>query len=214
MAVALFLAVLLNQKVRGLALFRTIFYLPSVTSGVAVSLLWMWLLDPNGGLVNTLLSYLGIRGPLWLQSPVWSKPALILMSLWGTGGTMVIYLAGLQGIPEQLYEAASIDGANSWARFRHITIPMLSPTIFFTLIIGVINSFQAFTQAYVMTSGGPVNSTLFYVYYIYRRGFQYLHMGYACALAWILFVILLFFTAMQFKLSSQWVFYEGEVRNK
>jgi multiple sugar transport system permease protein len=207
---SLLLALLLNLKVRGVALFRTAYYIPTVISTVPVYILWVWLLDPGAGLVNQVLGLVGIHGPTWLASPDWSKPSLILMSLWGIGGaTMVIYLAGLQGIPQHLYEAAQIDGAGRWARFRNVTLPMLSPTIFFNLIIGIIASFQIFTQAFVMTSGGPLNSTLFYSFYLYREGFQYLYMGYASAMAWVLLVITLALTLFNFALARRWVYYEG-----
>ncbi len=205
---ALAIALLLNQKLIGIKWFRTMCYVPAVSSGVAVSLLWIWLFDPHLGLINIALGKIGIRGPLWLQSEVWSKPALILMRVWGVGTIWVIYLAGLQGISKQLYEAAGIDGANWWTKFWHITLPMLSPAIFFTLIIGIIGSFQIFTQAYVMTDGGPRNSTLFYVFYLYLRGFRMLKMGTASSMAWVLFIIILVLTLIQFKLSSKWVYYE------
>lgn len=206
---ALILALLNNQQIRGKPLFRTIFYIPSVVSGVALAMLWVWLFEPSVGLINTLLRFLGVNNPpLWLGSEEWSKPALIIMSLWGVGQGMVIYLAGLQDIPQQLYEAAEIDGAGVWYKFWKITIPLLTPSIFFNFIMGVIGSFQVFTQAYVMTRGGPLYSTYFYVLYIYDEGFQYMHMGYASALAWILFLIILFFTLLQLKSSGRWVVYE------
>ncbi|MBC7320932.1 sugar ABC transporter permease [bacterium] len=206
---ALILALLNNQQIRGKPLFRTIFYIPSVVSGVALAMLWVWLFEPSVGLINTLLRFLGVNNPpLWLGSEEWSKPALIIMSLWGVGQGMVIYLAGLQDIPQQLYEAAEIDGAGIWHKFWKITIPLLTPSIFFNFIMGVIGSFQVFTQAYVMTRGGPLYSTYFYVLYIYDEGFQYMHMGYASALAWILFLIILFFTLLQLKSSGRWVVYE------
>jgi multiple sugar transport system permease protein len=209
LAMALLLALLMNRKLRGTPLFRTIFYVPSVVSGVALAMLWVWLFDPSVGLINTFLRMLGAANPpLWLGSEQWSKPALIIMSLWGVGGTMVIFLAGLQDIPEQLYEAAEIDGAGAWHKFRTITIPLLTPSIFFNLIMGIINSFQVFTQAYVMTRGGPLYSTYFYVLYIYDEGFQYMHMGYASALAWILLLIILTLTLIQFYFSRRWVVYE------
>jgi len=209
LAMALLLALLMNRKLRGTPLFRTIFYVPSVVSGVALAMLWVWLFEPSVGLINTFLRMLGIANPpLWLGSEQWSKPALIIMSLWGVGGTMVIFLAGLQDIPEQLYEAAEIDGAGAWHKFRAITIPLLTPSIFFNLIMGIINSFQVFTQAYVMTRGGPLYSTYFYVLYIYDEGFQYMHMGYASALAWILLLIILTLTLIQFYFSRRWVVYE------
>lgn len=208
---ALLLAVLLNQKIRGTTIFRTLFYLPSVTSSVAMALLWIWLFNPDFGLINYMLSLMGVKGPGWLIDARWSKPALIIMSLWGVGPTMVIFLAGLQGIPESLYEAAILDGATNFKRFINITIPLLSPVILFNLIIQIIHSFQVFTAAYVMTGGGPVNSTLFYVLYLFRVAFQFLEMGYGSALAWVLFIIILIFTIIQMKLSSYWVYYEGGI---
>ena len=208
MAGGLALALLLNQKVKGLPIFRTIFYLPSVTSGVAVALLWKWIFNPEFGIANAILNFFGFPGLQWLNSPTWAMPALIIMSLWGVGGGMLIYLAGLQGIPRQLYEAAELDGAGSWAYFINITLPMLTPTLFFQLITGIIGSFQIFTQAFVMTNGGPVNATLFYVLYLYRNAFQWWKMGYASALAWFLFVVILILTLIQFRLSKRWVHYD------
>ena len=210
--VALLLALLLNQKVRGIALYRTLFYVPSIVPIVAGAILWVWILHPEWGLINSTLRIVGIEGPLWLASLTWSKPALILMALWGSGSAMIIVLAGLQGVPQHLYEAAEIDGANRWQRFQHVTIPMLSPTIFFILVLSVIASFQVFTTAYVMTGGGPAESTLFYMLYLYRRAFVLLDMGYAASMAWILFVAVLALTLFQFKLASRWVYYEAEQR--
>ncbi len=201
------LALLLNQKVRGLAIYRTVYYLPSIVPAVANSILWLWLLNPQWGLINIGLQYIGIDGPGWLTSEIWSKPAIILMSLWGVGSTIIIYLAGLQGVPEQLYEAAEVDGASSVRSFFNITVPMMTPTIFFTSITGIIGAFQVFTQAYIMTNGGPVDSTLFYALYLFRNAFNYLKMGYAAAMAWILFLIILVLTLLQFKLAKRWVFY-------
>ncbi len=209
-ALSLIIAILLNQNIRGLAWFRTIYYMPSVISGVAVSLLWMWIFNPEFGILNFLLWKLfHIQGPAWLMSEEWVIPALIIMSLWGIGGDIVIYLAGLQGIPTELYEAAEIDGANSFNKFLNITIPMMSPVLLFTLIMGIINSFQVFTQAYVMTGGGPHYASLFYVLYIYQNAFQFFSMGYASALSWILFLIMLVLTALIFKSSPLWVYYES-----
>ena len=208
MAGGLSLALLLNQKVKGLPIFRTLFYLPSVTSGVAVALLWKWIFNPEFGIANAILGWFGLPALQWLSSPNWAMPALIIMSLWGVGGGMLIYLAGLQGIPGQLYEAAELDGAGTWSGFVNITLPMLSPTLFFQLITGIIGSFQIFTQAFVMTNGGPVNATLFYVLYLYRNAFQWWKMGYASALAWFLFIIILLLTLLQFKLSKRWVNYD------
>jgi len=208
---ALSAALLLNRPLPGIGILRTVFYLPSVTTGVAVALLWTWMFEPQYGIIDTVLGWFHIPGPPWLGSTTWAMPAIILMSAWGLGGTMVIFLAGLQGVPRHLYEAAALDGANAWRRFWNVTLPMLTPVIFFNLIIGVINSFQVFTQAYVMTGGGPANATLVYILYLYQQGFSFLHMGYASALAWILFVIVLGLTAIIFR-QSGWVYYEGAGR--
>jgi multiple sugar transport system permease protein len=212
LVVALGLALLLNQKVRGMAVYRTLFYIPAIVPLVAGSILWVWILQPEWGMINSLLALFGIKGPLWLSSLTWSKPAMILMALWGTGTAMLICLAGLQGVPQHLYEAAEIDGADRWKRFWNITLPLLSPTLFFMLILGVIGSFQVFTSAYIMTGGGPAESTLFYMLYLYRRAFAFLNMGYAAAMAWILFVIVLALTLVQFRLANRWVYYEAEQR--
>ena len=177
---------------------------------VALSILWIWILQPRFGLINTFLGLFGVRGPNWLGDPAWSKPGLIIMTLTGVGANMVILLAALQGVPAHLYEAAELDGANGWNKFRHVTVPMISPAIFFTLIIGFIGSFQVFTQAYIMTQGGPADSTLFYVLYLYRYAFDYFKMGYASAMAWLLFVAIVILTFIQFRLSSKWVYYGGQ----
>jgi len=207
------LALLLNQKVWGMALFRTIFYLPSVVSGIAVALLWINILHPDFGLLNYALGQFGIQGPGWLLSPTWVMPSLILMSLWGAGGGMVIYLAGLQSIPEHLYEAASLDGAGPLRKFWNITVPMMSPVIFFNCIVGFISSLQAFVLILVMTNGGPANASLVYGLYLYRNAFQNFDMGYASAMAWVLFVVIITITAIQFRLAQRWVHYEGDLRN-
>ncbi len=213
------LALLLNQKVMGMPFFRTIFYLPSVVSGIAVALLWGNILHPDFGLLNTMLSWIGIKGPGWLSSPAWSKPSLILMSLWAAGGSMVIYLAGLQSVPAHLYEAAEIDGAGPWQKFKTVTVPMMSPVIFYNLIVGIIASLQNFVLVLIMTQGissqpgGPANSTMMYGLYLYLNAFSFLRMGYASALAWVLLLIIMVITAMQFKLARTWVFYEGEAKN-
>ena len=209
---ALFVAILLNQNLPGTTLLRVIYYLPSITSGVAISILWIWLFNPQVGLVNYLLSIIGIKGPLWLGSQDWVKPALILKSTWGIGANMIIILAGLQGVPVSLYEAAKIDGANWWHEFRHVTLPMLSPVLFFVVVISVINSLQILTDVLVMTQGGPGTASFVYVYYIYQAAFQYLKMGYASALAWILFAIILALTLLQLWGSKRWVYYEGVER--
>jgi multiple sugar transport system permease protein len=206
------LAYLLNLKVPALAFWRTAFYMPTVTLGVATALVWGFILNPRFGIFNWMLSLIGIKGPGWLASPHWALPALILMSLWGVGGGMIIYLAGLQSIPTSMYESAQLDGANGWQQVRFITIPLMTPVIFFNLVIGIIGTFQYFTEAYVLTKGGPAESTLFYNLYLYNNAFSYLDMGYASALAWTLFVIVLGLTLLVFKSSAAWVYYEGEVR--
>lgn len=207
--VALGLAMLLNQRVRAMGWFRTLFYLPSVTPTVAYVVVWIWILNPDYGLLNLLLRQVGIHGPNWLGDPDWSKPSLILLNVWGFGSTALVYLAALQGVPETLYEAAALDGAGRWAKFRHVTLAMISPAILFNLVIGIINSFQIFTAAFVATNGGPVNSTLFLVLYLYNAGFRQFQMGYASTIAWLLFLIVLALTAIQFAGSRRWVFYES-----
>ena len=202
------LALLINMKVRGLALFRTIYYLPSIVPAVATAVLWAWILNTDFGLLNGVLHYFGIPKIAWLQEPKWTMPAFILMSLWGVGQAMIIFLAGLQGIDDVYYEAARIDGAGSWTQLVYITIPMMSSVIFFNLILGVINSFQIFTAGYLITNGGPQNATLFFVLYLYRQGFQFLHMGYAAALSWVLFFIILIFTVIIFKTVGRKVYYQ------
>lgn len=210
--VALAIAVLMNQKVIAMGGWRVIYYLPSVVSGVAVALLWGYVLNPRFGLINAALARFGIDGPRWLYSEQWAVPGFIIMGLWAAGGAMILYLAGLQGIPTTLYEAAEIDGANSWHRFWNVTIPLLTPTIYFNVLISVIASFQVFTQAYILTNGGPNNATLTQVLYLYRKGFQDFQFGYASALAWALFVVILFFTILVVKTSDSWVHYEGELK--
>jgi multiple sugar transport system permease protein len=207
---ALGVALLMNQRVPGIALWRTIYVLPSVISGVAVAVLWRWLLNPEFGLVNLLLSVVGIKGPNWLGTAEWALPSLVIMGLWGIGGTMLVYLAGLQGIPTDLYEAVEIDGGGGWTKFRAVTLPLLSPVILFNLVTGLIYSFQYFTEAYVLTDGGPENATLFYTLYLYRNAFNYFSMGYASALAWVLFLLVLVLTLAVFRTTPMWVHYEGE----
>jgi len=206
---ALALACLLNQPIKGRAVFRTIFYLPAVTAGVATAYLWAYLFSNNGGIINTALGLIGIEGPNWLYSTEWSLPTLIILSCWNVGTSMLIYLAALQAVPESLHEAAMIDGAGVLKRFWHVTVPMITPAIFFNMVLGIIGSFQGFTDAFIITQGGPGYSTLLYTLYLYRTAFSDLHMGYAAALAWILFLILLAFTAIQMVLSRRWVYYEG-----
>lgn len=207
--IGLVLAVLLNQGIRFQGFWRTVYYVPSVVSGVAVALLWGWLLNPRLGLVNSLLECVGIRGPEWFYSETWAMPAMIIMSLWGSGGSMLIYLGGLRSIPTVLYEAAKIDGANSLQRFWKITIPMLTPTIFFTMVMNAIVSFQIFTPTFVLTQGGPNNATLTMVLFLYRKGFEQFRFGYASAVAWLMFGVIVSFTLLVIRSSEFWVFYAG-----
>lgn len=210
MAVAFGLAVLLNQKIRGLGLFRTVFYLPSIFPVVASSVLFLWFFNPEFGVLNAGLRALRLPPSQWVYAPATALPSLILMSLWSVGGTMIIFLAGLQDVPQHLYEAVDIDGGGSRHKALHVTIPMITPVILFNLVLSLIHGLQAFTQAYVMTQGGPNNATLFYVFYLYRTAFADGQMGYAAAMAWILFVIIAALTALIFRSSRVWVYYEGE----
>lgn len=220
--VSIAIALLLNMNVPGAKTFRAIFYLPNVLAGVAAVFLWRWILAPDG-LFNRALGVIGIDGPAWFSDPNWTKPGLVVMGMWWIGGNILIYLAGLKGIPESLYEAAAIDGATGWSKTWHITLPMLSPTIFFQVVTGIIGAFQIFSTAYIISGqggedvgkGGPGQSLLFYVLYLYNRafgksgvgGFQ---MGYASAMAWVLFAIILVVTLFQLWLARRWVYYESE----
>ncbi len=206
----LMVALLLNQKVKGMRVYRTLFYLPTVASSVATALLWLWLMEPNFGLFNTVLAKIGIEGPGWLTDPAWSKPSLIIMSLWTVGGGMLIYLAALQDVPQSLYESASMDGANVFLQFFKITLPMITPTLFFNLITGVIGGLQVFAQAFIMTNGGPAYSTYFFAYHLYTKAFSEYSMGYASAMAWVLLVITLILTILIFKTNKRWVYYDGD----
>jgi multiple sugar transport system permease protein len=209
LTLSLLVAILLNQKVIAMPFFRTMFYLPTVLPVVASSMLWMWIFYPQG-LLNFFLSIFGIPRQEFLTNEALALPSIILMSLWGSFGTsMIIFLAGLQGIPRTLYEAADLDGAGTWQKFKRITFPMLSPVIFFNFVMGVIGTFQVFTQGYLLTDGKPNNSTLFYVLYIYRKAFEYLEMGPASAMAWVLFIVIMCVTALILRSSSYWVYYEG-----
>lgn len=206
-------AVLLNLKVRGQSFYRVVYFLPSIVPTVASTILWLWILNPRVGIVNTLLGYIGIEGPNWLRDPNWSKPSLILLSMWGMGGTIVIYLSALQDVPLSLLEAAELDGASWLQRLRHITIPMVSPVTLFNLITGTIGMFQYFAQAYVFRGseglGYPLNSTLFYSVYLYQNAFLFLKMGYASAMAWVLFIIILICTILLLKVSERFTYYAG-----
>lgn len=207
--VALLLAMALNVNLRGLAIYRTLMYLPSMTPVVASAVVWLQIFHPEFGILNAFLANFGVEPINWLFNREVAKPAFILMTLWSVGPQMIIFLAGLQGVPTSIYEAAEIDGAGGWQKFRSITIPMISPIIFFNFVVGVIGSFQVFTTAFIMTQGGPQDATLFTVLYLYRNGFQYFKMGYASTIAWMLFFIIVFFTVLQFKLSDRWVYSEG-----
>lgn len=202
-------AMLVNQALRGIVIFRSIFLLPYVTVTVALSLVWKWIYLPDIGLINSVLGVFGIDGPPWLTSGTWAMPALILMSVWkGFGYNMVIFLAGLQGIPDHLYDAAKVDGATAWRRFLNVTLPLLSPTTFFVVVISVISSFQVFDQALIMTNGGPGTATTTLVLYIYQKGFQSFEMGYAAAVALVLFAVIFVFTVVQFLFQRRWVTYD------
>jgi multiple sugar transport system permease protein len=208
--IALGVALLLNQARRARGLFRTLFYLPSMTPAVATAILWIWILNPQVGVVNQVLRILHLPAPAWTVDPFWMKPAVVISALWGFGGAMIIFLAGLQGIPAVLYEAAEIDGANAWQRFWHVTVPQLSPVIFFIATMSLISALQVFTQGYVMfdQNGGNENAALFYIMYLFQQAFQYFHLGYASALAWILFLVIAALTALQFVIARKWVYYE------
>ncbi|WP_256992758.1 sugar ABC transporter permease [Paenibacillus sp. SSG-1] len=204
------IALLMNLKLRGIYLFRTIYYLPTLVQGVAQMVLFIWIFNPNVGLINSVLRFAGIHGPAWLSDPHWSMPAIILMSLWTVGGNMIIYLAGLSDIPQSLYEQAEIDGATVLRRMWHVTLPQISPILFFNAVTSMIGAFQTFTQGFLV-NGGPDNSLLFYAYYLYQNAFMWFKMGYGSALAWVLFVIILLFTLLVFRSSAIWVYYENEV---
>jgi multiple sugar transport system permease protein len=208
-----FCAVLLNLKVKGQSLYRVVYFLPSIVPTVASTILWLWILNPQTGILNTLLGYIGIDGPNWMSNPAWSKPGLILLGMWGMGGTIIIYLSGLQDVPVSLLEAAELDGASWWQRLLNITVPMVSPITLFNLITGVISQFQYFAQAYVFRGshglGYPLNSTLFYSVYLYQNGFLFSKMGYASAMAWVLFIIILICTLLLLKVSDRFTYYAG-----
>ena len=206
-----FLAILINRPFRGIAIFRTVYYLPSIVPAIATALLWAWMFNTEFGLVNVIVTALGGSKIPWLQSTTWAIPAFVILSLWGAGSTMIIFLAGLQGIPEIYYEAAEIDGAGPWAKLRHVTLPIMSPVIFFNLVLGVINAVQSFTIPYLITggTGGPENATLFLVLYIYRTAFRNMNMGYAATVSWVLFFILMILSFIIFKYLGRRVYYEN-----
>lgn len=208
---SLSLALLLNRGMRGTYVFRALFFVPSLTPAVALALLWSWLLQPEIGPINDGLKMVGITGPAWLASRYWALPSIIIINLWASmgGNTMLIFLAGLQGVPQELHEAASLDGAGRWAKFRHITLPMISPTFFFNLVLGVIGALKVFSTAFVATQGGPAYSTWFFALHIYQQAFAFFKMGYGSALAWIFVVMLLVFTYFQIVLARRWVYYAG-----
>lgn len=213
MAIAFGIALLLNQKVSGMAAYRTGYFIPSIVPAVASAALWLYLLQPQWGLVNGLLDLVGIEGPAWLASTRWSKPSIIMLMVWASGGTMIIYLAGLQDIPESLYEAAAIDGASRLRKLWHVTLPLMTPTIFFTLVMGIIGTFQVFSVVFVLTDGmgGPLNSTLVYLVYVYRNAFVFFRMGYASAMSLILFLIILALTLLNFRFAGRWVHAEADL---
>ena len=210
--VGFLLALLLNINFRGVTFFRTLYYMPAVISGVVVSLMFLWIFNPQFGLANYLLRLVGLPGLPWVYSPQWVLPSLVIMSLWGVGRSTLIYLASLQSIPTHLYEAAAIDGAGALQRLLRITIPLVTPAILFNLVLGLIDRLQTFTEAFVVTQGGPQNASLFYVLYLYRNAFTYFKMGYASALAWILFLITLVLTLLIFRSATRWVHYQDEGR--
>ena len=217
LVLALGLAMLVNHRLRGVNFFRTAFFLPNVVAGIAMLLLWKWLFDPNFGLINlfldwtglmAVLEWIGLGRPQWISSRTGAMPGMIFMSIWGLGGSMMIFLAGLQNIPRELIEAAELDGAGPWKRFRYVTLPLLTPTIFFLMMVGVIASLQIFNQAYVMTQGGPAHATLFYVLYLFQTAFERFQMGYACAMALVLFIITLIVSLIQLAMGKKWVHYQ------
>lgn len=214
LVIALAVAIILVRPIPGVYVYRGIFYLPNVLGGVVTALLWMWVFNPDYGIMNYILSWFGIQGPKWLADPTWALPAIVIMSAWNVGVGVILFIAGLQAIPTHLYEAADLDGAGGFAKLFNITLPMLSPTILFFLISSIIGSFQVFDIVFVASSGdgGPVRSTLVYLLYFYQNGFSYFRMGYASALVWLLMLIILVLTLVVFRTSRSWVFYESEVR--
>ena len=207
--IPLLIAVLLNSKVKGISVFRAIFYVPSIVPIVASAAVWMYIYNPMYGLLNSILKALGMHSQNFIFSETGAVPSLAVMALWGAGNTVVIYLAGLQGVSRQLYEAAEIDGAGTLSRFMNITVPMMTPIIFYNFVMAIINSMQIFTQAYIMTDGGPANATLFYSLMVYRTAFKQSRMGYSAAMSWVFFVIIAVLTLIVFKSQKKWVVYEN-----
>ena len=207
-------AMALNTKVKGIGIFRTLFYMPSIAPAIAASLIFMWILQPTYGLLNVILSYFGIDGPNWFKDPSYAIWGIIMIALWRLGAGAVVYLAGLQNIPLQLYDAADVDGANGWMKFRHVTLPMLTPILFFQIVVELIGVFQTFTPAYVVSQAngyaGPIKQLYFYMLYVYVKGWQNLQMGYASALSWLLTIFILIITVLVFRSSPYWVYYEAE----
>jgi multiple sugar transport system permease protein len=210
--IAMAIAMVLSQRLRLINVWRTIFFVPSILSSIAVSILWLYVFRPDGGLLNSALAIVGIEGPGWVLSEDWALVSLIIMSWWTIGGQIVIYLAGLKGIPQVLYEAVEIDGGGMWARFRFVTLPMLSPTIFFNVVLAIIGALQVFDVGWVMTRGGPNKATYFYMINLYERAFEFIQMGYASMLAWVLFIVIMLITLFVIRSSAAWVYYEAEVR--
>lgn len=211
---SLMTAILLNMEGRFMAFFRTLYYIPAVLSAVVVAILWQWIFNSKYGLLNDVLAKFGIEGPRWLSDPKWVMPALVIMSIWGIGGGIIMYLAGLQAVPKDLYEAATLDGARFWKKLFHITIPSMSPIILFTFLTSMIATLQTFSQAYIMTSGGPNHATLFYAYYLYQNGVVYKKMGKACAMAWLFFIVVMLLSLVVLKVSGKVVYYESEEGGK
>ncbi|OAK71435.1 ABC transporter permease [Lederbergia galactosidilytica] len=212
MILSLGMAYLLAHKMRGMSFFRTIFYLPALVPIVASSMIFKFILAPDTGVINRFLAFFGIDGPAWLLDPTWVKMSFIFLAIWGVGANMVLLLAAIQGVPEELYESADMDGASKFKKFIHITIPIISPVIFFNLIMGIIGSLQAFSQIYILTGGGPNNASNMMVPYLFSNAFEFYKMGYASSIAWVLFLIIIIFTVIVFKSSSMWVYYESEVK--
>ena len=211
---SLMTAILLNMEGRFMVFFRTLYYIPAVLSAVVVAILWQWIFNSKYGLLNDVLAKFGIEGPRWLSDPQWVMPALVIMSIWGIGGGIIMYLAGLQAVPKDLYEAATLDGARFWKKLFHITIPSMSPIILFTFLTSLIATLQTFSQAYIMTSGGPNHATLFYAYYLYQNGVVYKKMGKACAMAWLFFIVVMLLSLVVLKVSGKVVYYESEEGGK